>query len=110
MGGAPSGVLARGWPHDAGARGYRLLGAPITTKPFLRIAIDVATALSKVHGKGLIHKDIKPANILVNAATAAVHLTGFGVASRLLRERQPLAPPELIAGTLAIWRPSKPAA
>jgi hypothetical protein len=85
----------------------RLLGAPMETGLFLRIAIDVATALSKVHAKGLIHKDIKPANILVNAATAAVHLTGFGVASRLLRERQPLAPPELIAGTLAYMAPEQ---
>jgi serine/threonine protein kinase len=42
--------------------------------------------LGKLHRQGLIHKDIKPANILVNSATSAIRLTGFGIASRLPRD------------------------
>ncbi|HEY2211225.1 MAG TPA: protein kinase, partial [Bradyrhizobium sp.] len=79
----------------------RLLGRPLDVSPFLRIAIPLAGALCHVHGRGLIHKDIKPANILVDAASGGVWLTGFGIASRLPREHQAPAPPEVIAGTLA---------
>src|SRR6201998_3689562 len=79
----------------------RLLGPPMEVPSFLRLAIAICAALTQVHRRGLVHKDIKPANILVNRATGAVKLTGFGIASRLPRERQTPAPPESIAGTLA---------
>ena len=85
----------------------RLLGAPLEVGRFLRLAIAVAAALGQVHRRGLIHKDIKPANILVNRTTGKVALTGFGIASRLSRERQSPAPPEIIAGTLAYMAPEQ---
>src|SRR5690242_6599377 len=44
----------------------RLLGAPIEIGRFLKLAIDIAAALGKVHQGGLVHKDVKPAHILVN--------------------------------------------
>ena len=84
-----------------------LLGAPMEVGRFLRLAVGVAAALGKVHQRGLIHKDIKPANILVNTASGEVRLTGFGMASRLPRERQPPDPPEVIAGTLAYMAPEQ---
>jgi PAS domain S-box-containing protein len=85
----------------------RLLGPPMEVRSFLRFAIAVAAALSQVHQRGLVHKDIKPANILVNGTTGEVKLTGFGIASRLPRERQVPAPPESIAGTLAYMAPEQ---
>src|SRR5712672_1856919 len=85
----------------------RLLGRPLDVSHFLRIAIPLAGALRHVHERGLIHKDIKPANILVNGATGAVKFTGFGIASRLARERQGPEPPETIAGTLAYMAPEQ---
>ena len=72
----------------------------------VRIAIGLATALGHVHGQGLIHKDIKPANVLVDDADH-VWLTGFGIASRLPRESQAPTPPEVIAGTLAYMAPEQ---
>ena len=69
---------------------------------FLRFAVGIAGALSGLHEKGLIRKDVKPANILVNPATSQARLMGFGIASRLRRERQAPGPPEFIAGALRI--------
>jgi PAS domain S-box-containing protein len=85
----------------------RLLGRPLVVAQFLRIAIPLAGALRHVHECGLIHKDIKPANILVDSASGGVWLTGFGIASRLPREHQAPAPPEVIAGTLAYMAPEQ---
>jgi PAS domain S-box-containing protein len=84
-----------------------LLGRPLDVSHFLRIAIPLAGALRHVHERGLIHKDIKPANILVDSTSGGVWLTGFGIASHLPRERQAPAPPEVIAGTLAYMAPEQ---
>jgi serine/threonine protein kinase len=85
----------------------RLLGGPLDILHFLRIAIPLAGALRHVHERGLIHKDIKPANILMDVASGRLWLTGFGIASRLPREHQAPAPPEVIAGTLAYMAPEQ---
>src|SRR5262249_51180749 len=61
----------------------------------------------EAHEHRLVHKDIKPANILVNSATDDVRLTGFGIASRLVREHQGPHSPETIAGTLAYMSPEQ---
>src|SRR5262245_919231 len=83
------------------------LSASMDTAQFLRVAIGLAAALGEVHRRGIIHKNVKPANVLVNAATGHVWLTGFGIASRLPRERQAPQPPETIAGTLAYMAPEQ---
>ncbi|WP_024519122.1 AAA family ATPase [Bradyrhizobium sp. Tv2a-2] len=84
----------------------RLLGAPMTLERFLPLAIAIAAAVTQLHRQGLIHKDLKPANLLVNG-TDEVRVTGFGIASRLSRERQQLEPAETIAGTLAYMAPEQ---
>src|SRR5580765_711137 len=85
----------------------RVLGVPMETGKLLRLAIGIAAALGKAHQRGLVHKDVKPANILVNPDSGEVRLTGFGLASRLARERQRPEPPESIAGTLAYMAPEQ---
>ena len=85
----------------------RLLGSPVELRDFLRLAVGLSSAIGRMHDRGIIHKDIKPANVLVNRATGQVWLTGFGIASRLLRERQMPDDPEVIAGTLAYMAPEQ---
>jgi len=85
----------------------RLLGKPMELTQFLRLAVGLSVVLRQMHGHGLLHKDIKPANILVHCGSGEARLTGFGIASRLPRERQAPAPPESIAGTLAYMAPEQ---
>ena len=84
----------------------RFLGQPLELTRFLPLAIGLTAALGQLHQRGLIHKDVKPANILVNLA-GGVWLTGFGIASRVPREHQSPEPPEFIAGTLAYMAPEQ---
>jgi PAS domain S-box-containing protein len=81
-------------------------GQPLDLVRFLRLAIGLATALGQVHRRGLIHKDIKPGNVLADDV-GNVWLTGFGIASRVPHERQAPAPPEIVAGTLAYMSPEQ---
>src|SRR5499433_2535311 len=56
--------------EDAGSEPLeRLLGAPMKVGRFLGLAAGAAAALRELHRRGLVHKDVKPANILVNGAT-----------------------------------------
>jgi PAS domain S-box-containing protein len=85
----------------------RFLPGPMEITRFLRFAVGIATALSGLHEKGLIHKDVKPANVLVNPTTGQARLMGSGIASRLPRERQAPEAPEFVAGTLPYMAPEQ---
>jgi PAS domain S-box-containing protein len=91
----------------AGGEPLDRLPRPMEIGGFLRLAAAMSAAVGRLHESGLIHKDIKPANVLVDSATGQVRLTGFGIASRLPRERQSPEPPEFIAGTLAYMAPEQ---
>jgi PAS domain S-box-containing protein len=84
-----------------------LIGAPLELGRFLQLAVALSVSLGRLHERGIIHKDIKPANVLVDAATGRVWLTGFGIASRSPREHQSPEPPEFIAGTLPYMAPEQ---
>ncbi|MEM5440374.1 AAA family ATPase [Paraburkholderia diazotrophica] len=85
----------------------RMIGAPMEMGTVLHVAIGIAEALGKLHQRGFVHKDLKPAHILANCADGFLRLTGFGIASELPRERQSSVPPETIAGTLAYMAPEQ---
>jgi PAS domain S-box-containing protein len=85
----------------------QLLGQPLDIAFSLRVATGLSAAIDRLHQRGVIHKDIKPANVLVNSVTGQCWLTGFGIASRLPRERQSPEPPEFVAGTLAYMAPEQ---
>ena len=80
-------------------------GAPVGT--FLRLAIAVTNTIASMHRAGLIHKDLKAGSILVDPTTGEVRLTGFGIATRLPRERRTAEPPQLIEGTLSHMAPEQ---
>lgn len=83
------------------------LGAPLPLRTFLHLASQLAAALAAVHDAGVVHKDVKPAHILVSPSTGQLKLTGFGLASRLQREHAPARGPSQIEGTLAYMSPEQ---
>ncbi|MBV9873147.1 MAG: AAA family ATPase [Verrucomicrobia bacterium] len=94
--------------HDPGGRPLSQLRSPASELgSSLRVAINLAAAIGQVHRRGLVHKDIKPGNILANSATGGVWLMGFGIASRLPRERQSPDAPAFVAGTLPYMAPEQ---
>ena len=84
-----------------------LLVSPLGIETCLELAVAISVALGRLHVAGLVHKDLKPHHMLVDCDDGKVRLTGFGLASRLPRERQAPEPPETIAGTLAYMAPEQ---
>lgn len=79
----------------------------LNLKEFLQIAIQLTTALSFVHQNNIIHKDIKPKNILINPQTKQVKITDFSIASRLTKETPVFRTSKLLEGTLAYISPEQ---
>ncbi|MBN3909998.1 MAG: protein kinase, partial [Nostoc sp. NMS1] len=74
---------------------------------FLEIAIALCNTLDILYRERIIHKDIKPANILINPETKQVKLIDFSIASLLPRETQTLVNPNVLEGTLAYISPEQ---
>ena len=96
--------------EDAGEPLDGMLGAPMETGRFLDLAIAIASAVDRLHQAGLVHKDIKPANIVLDEATGAVRLTGFGIASASCASASRRTRPRPSPARSPTWRPSRPAA
>ncbi|MEG5064692.1 AAA family ATPase [Microcoleus sp. B3-A4] len=78
-----------------------------TLSEFLPVAIDLSNTLDILYRHRIIHKDIKPANILINPHTKQVKLIDFSIASLLPRETQTLMNPNVLEGTLGYLSPEQ---
>jgi PAS domain S-box-containing protein len=73
----------------------------------LKIGIQLTVTLQALSQRRIIHKDIKPANILIHPVTKQVKLIDFSIASLLPHESQELVSPKLLEGTLAYISPEQ---
>ncbi|WP_375765500.1 AAA family ATPase [Archangium gephyra] len=83
-----------------------LTGTPLEPARVLKLAISLASTLAELHRRGVIHKDIKPSNILLTP-TGAACLLDFGTATLHLVEHVEAAPAPLLEGTLAYMSPEQ---
>ena len=74
---------------------------------FFHIAIQIATTLDRLHRQQIIHKDIKPGNLLIHPTTREVKLTDFSIATLLPKEIANQANPNQLEGTLAYISPEQ---
>src|SRR5262249_36239368 len=79
-----------------------------TPEDILGIALDLAQILGQVHGRRVIHKDIKPDNVIIQPDTKAVRLIDFSIATLLPRENQETQRFTALEGTLSYMSPEQP--
>ncbi len=82
-------------------------GQPLDLTAFLLIALQLADVLHQLYQHSIIHKDIKPANILIHPETKQVKLIDFSISSLLPRETQEVQNPNVLEGTLAYLSPEQ---
>jgi len=74
---------------------------------FLQLAVDVTEALSQIHQRQIIHKNINPSNIIFNANKEEVKITDFGISTYLSKENPNFINPNMLEGTLAYISPEQ---
>ena len=95
--------------EDFGGQSLRQMfgGCAMPLPEFLGVAIQIAETLATLHAQYIIHKDLKPHNIIYNPVTQHVKLIDFSIASRLLRENVTSHTPTALEGTLSYMSPEQ---
>ncbi|MEH2288117.1 trifunctional serine/threonine-protein kinase/ATP-binding protein/sensor histidine kinase [Nostoc sp.] len=99
------GISLKQW-QDRGEN-RRIGETPQALIEFLQVAIALCNTLDILIRHRIVHKDIKPANILINPETKEVKLIDFSIASLLPRETQILMSPNVLEGTLGYLSPEQ---
>ncbi len=78
---------------------------PWNPKEFLPVAIQLVKILGQVHEHKLIHRDLKPQNIIINPETREITLIDFSSATKLTSEKKNIQAPTQLEGTLQYLAP-----
>ncbi len=82
-------------------------GRQLSLDEFLEIALQIARSLADVHAQRVIHRDIKPTNILIDPESKRVSIADFGISVLLESERERINDPAIVEGTLPYVSPEQ---
>ncbi|WP_250123665.1 hybrid sensor histidine kinase/response regulator [Chroococcidiopsis sp. CCMEE 29] len=80
---------------------------PLNVSKFLQVAVQLASTIAALHQNNIVHKDLKPDNILVDLKTGQVKIIDFSISSRLSREEQIISHPTQLEGSIAYMSPEQ---
>ncbi|PTL76055.1 AAA family ATPase [Vitiosangium sp. GDMCC 1.1324] len=92
---------------EGGSLLSELLGAPMELGQALALAIGVTGALANLHGHAVIHKDIRPENLVVHPETGRVQILDLALACRGVCEPPSPQPPDQLLGSLPYLSPEQ---
>ena len=84
-----------------------LEGRSLPIRSFFVIARQIAETLGRIHAREIVHKDVKPTNILIDPETLSAQLTDFGIAAARAHETAPSRAPQNLEGTLQYIAPEQ---
>lgn len=95
--------------EDFGARSLRswAQGRVLPVMTALEVALRIARALREIHGRGVIHKDVNPSNVVIHPTTLEVKLIDFGISTALTRETPAIRALGRLEGTLPYLSPEQ---
>jgi diguanylate cyclase (GGDEF)-like protein len=91
---------------DGTSLSARLAGGPVPERAAVQIGADLAGALQAAHEHDLVHRDVKPDNVVVTGGGAA-RLVDFGLSVQVVRGATGTAVTEAVAGTLIYCAPEQ---
>ncbi|MBF0362458.1 MAG: AAA family ATPase [Oligoflexia bacterium] len=80
---------------------------PFEIEKFLQLAIQISSILGRIHQNNIIHKDIKPSNILIDESNDKIYIVDFNISTLLSRENESIANPKVLEGSLAYMSPEQ---
>ncbi|MFV8753607.1 protein kinase domain-containing protein [Nannocystaceae bacterium ST9] len=99
-------VLVLDWCEGVNLEEY-CAGQPLAIDEFFAIALQVTRALTDVHAQRVIHRDLKPTNLLIDPETKRVAIADFGISVLLESERERINDPRVVEGTLPYVSPEQ---
>ncbi len=84
-----------------------VMGQQLEIRELIQIFLKIVKNLGKIHAADIVHKDIKPSNIIYNPETGHLEIVDFGISTLLPRENPSIENPDLPNGSLHYISPEQ---